>query len=321
VAILETILREEVGHVAIGSRWFDWCCAREGVEPGETFLQLLREVARGALRGPFNLEARRAAGFDDAEMHSWRRSPRVPDREAGMRRKSIADAAGAGAGCWRPAAAGRGGEGAVELARGPGQGGGDAADYEAARTAGNPRGGRGRGRQLREKYPDSSAAHELEPRWSDVRKARRRARDARLRGCGTTRPTRSAGHAALRLDLQPHRDLGDDQPAPCPDAQLVLRDHPEWGRSAYLLLAQSKFSCGKPCTLQLAFDDARAGNLAGQAGRLRQGPALFIEDEPRFIEGAARREASAAWCCRRAAAASARWCSKSAAIARALRQT
>jgi uncharacterized ferritin-like protein (DUF455 family) len=66
--ILRVILREEIGHVAIGTRWFEWCCAREGVEPRETFLALLREVARGAIRGPFNVEARRAAGFDDAEM-------------------------------------------------------------------------------------------------------------------------------------------------------------------------------------------------------------------------------------------------------------
>ena len=68
VAILQLILREEVAHVAIGTRWFEWCCAREGLEPGETFLALLREVARGALRGPFNLEARRAAGFGDTEL-------------------------------------------------------------------------------------------------------------------------------------------------------------------------------------------------------------------------------------------------------------
>jgi len=68
VAILETILREEVGHVAIGTRWFEYCCAQEGVEPEPTFLGLLRDVARGSLRGPFNVEARRAAGFGDAEM-------------------------------------------------------------------------------------------------------------------------------------------------------------------------------------------------------------------------------------------------------------
>jgi uncharacterized ferritin-like protein (DUF455 family) len=68
VAVLETILREEVGHVAIGTRWFAWCCAREGVEPESTFVELLRDEARGALRGPFNVEARRAAGFADTEM-------------------------------------------------------------------------------------------------------------------------------------------------------------------------------------------------------------------------------------------------------------
>ena len=68
VAVLETILREEVGHVAIGSRWFAWCCAREGLEPQDTFIALLRDVARGALRGPFNLEARRAAGFEASEL-------------------------------------------------------------------------------------------------------------------------------------------------------------------------------------------------------------------------------------------------------------
>ncbi len=68
VAVLEVILAEEVRHVAIGSRWFAWCCAREGVEPRATFLSLLRGNARGSLRGPFNLEARRAAGFDDDEL-------------------------------------------------------------------------------------------------------------------------------------------------------------------------------------------------------------------------------------------------------------
>jgi uncharacterized ferritin-like protein (DUF455 family) len=67
-AVLEVILAEEVGHVAIGSRWFAWCCARDGVEPGSTFIGLLRTVGRGSLRGPFNLSARRAAGFDEEEM-------------------------------------------------------------------------------------------------------------------------------------------------------------------------------------------------------------------------------------------------------------
>ncbi len=66
--ILEVILREEVAHVAAGSRWYHWCCEREGLAPGREFIRLVREVARSSVRGPFNREARAAAGFDDDEM-------------------------------------------------------------------------------------------------------------------------------------------------------------------------------------------------------------------------------------------------------------
>ena len=68
--ILEVILREEVAHVAAGSRWFRWFCEREGLEPHAEFRRLLREHAGGALHGPFNLEARLAAGFDEDELRS-----------------------------------------------------------------------------------------------------------------------------------------------------------------------------------------------------------------------------------------------------------
>ena len=68
VEILEVILREEVAHVAAGSHWFRWYCARAGVEPGLRFRELLDEYARSVLYGPFNLPARSEAGFDDGEL-------------------------------------------------------------------------------------------------------------------------------------------------------------------------------------------------------------------------------------------------------------
>ena len=68
VAILELILREEVAHVAAGSHWFRWYCERAGVEPGPKFRELLGEYARSVLYGPFNLQARSEAGFDDGEL-------------------------------------------------------------------------------------------------------------------------------------------------------------------------------------------------------------------------------------------------------------
>lgn len=66
--ILEMILRDEIGHVAAGSRWFRWYCAHESVEPEATFRRLLTEYGRGVLYGPFNLDARSAAGFSEAEL-------------------------------------------------------------------------------------------------------------------------------------------------------------------------------------------------------------------------------------------------------------
>ena len=66
--ILEVILAEEVAHVAAGSRWFRWCCERAGVAPEPRFRELLAEYARAVLHGPFNLDARSAAGFSDDEL-------------------------------------------------------------------------------------------------------------------------------------------------------------------------------------------------------------------------------------------------------------
>jgi uncharacterized ferritin-like protein (DUF455 family) len=66
--ILELILREEIAHVAAGSRWFRWYCERDGVDPRTRFHELLVEYAHGSLRGPFNRDARLEAGFDVVEL-------------------------------------------------------------------------------------------------------------------------------------------------------------------------------------------------------------------------------------------------------------
>jgi hypothetical protein len=70
------------------------------------------------------------------------------------------------------------------------------------------------------------------------------------------------------------------QPA---DAQLILRDHPDWGRSAYLLIHEAAFHCGKPCAMDIAFDDAAATRWSGKQADSGKGPALFINDDARFL--------------------------------------
>lgn len=66
--ILDIILRDEVGHVATGNHWYQRLCRERGVDPLATFEALAVEHRAPRLRGPFNLEARRAAGFEAAEL-------------------------------------------------------------------------------------------------------------------------------------------------------------------------------------------------------------------------------------------------------------
>jgi uncharacterized ferritin-like protein (DUF455 family) len=67
-AIMDIILREEIGHVEIGNRWYGHLCAQRGLEPVAAYGELATRYAAPALRGPFNLEARRLAGFTEAEL-------------------------------------------------------------------------------------------------------------------------------------------------------------------------------------------------------------------------------------------------------------
>ncbi|TGD62832.1 ferritin-like domain-containing protein [Tabrizicola sp. WMC-M-20] len=63
VAALEVIYAEEVGHVAYGSKWFNWLCGREGSDPKDVFHRLVRHYFHGTLKPPFNEEKRADAGL------------------------------------------------------------------------------------------------------------------------------------------------------------------------------------------------------------------------------------------------------------------
>jgi uncharacterized ferritin-like protein (DUF455 family) len=66
--ILDIILRDEIGHVAIGNHWFNWLCAQRGLEPIACYETLARQYSAPAMRKPLNIEARRKAGFTEEEL-------------------------------------------------------------------------------------------------------------------------------------------------------------------------------------------------------------------------------------------------------------
>ncbi|WP_439588268.1 ferritin-like domain-containing protein [Hydrogenophaga sp.] len=68
VDILDVILRDEIGHVAVGNRWYGWLCAQRGIEPLSHYRRLAREHSAPRLKPPFNDTARQAAGFSQAEL-------------------------------------------------------------------------------------------------------------------------------------------------------------------------------------------------------------------------------------------------------------
>lgn len=74
VAILDVILRDEIGHVGIGNRWYRYACERAGLDPLALYPSLVERYAAPRLRPPFNEAARRAAGFSQAEI-DWLTHP------------------------------------------------------------------------------------------------------------------------------------------------------------------------------------------------------------------------------------------------------
>ena len=68
VEILEIILNDEIGHVLIGNRWFNFLCANEGLSPIAAYRELAEKYRAPVLKGPFNMEARMQAGFTPEEL-------------------------------------------------------------------------------------------------------------------------------------------------------------------------------------------------------------------------------------------------------------
>ena len=70
-AILEVIFADEIKHLAVGLRWFEFLCAARNLCPHSTYREILDARFPGGLKAPFNLEARGAAGMGEPYMRPW----------------------------------------------------------------------------------------------------------------------------------------------------------------------------------------------------------------------------------------------------------
>jgi uncharacterized ferritin-like protein (DUF455 family) len=65
---LDVVYRDEVGHVAVGTRWFRIVCARDGLDPERRFLELARPFLPRRRTLALDVAGRRAAGFSEREL-------------------------------------------------------------------------------------------------------------------------------------------------------------------------------------------------------------------------------------------------------------
>ena len=68
VEILDVILRDEIGHVAIGNHWYRYLCSQRRLDPVAHYAVLAQQYDAPRIKGPLNLDARRMAGFEEAEL-------------------------------------------------------------------------------------------------------------------------------------------------------------------------------------------------------------------------------------------------------------
>lgn len=167
------------------------------------------------------------------------------------------------------------------------------AAYEAARADGDWEIAEARGDELRQRHGETAAAKTMRETLDAVRAEAEKMREQRrLVALWEYQSIPAAGGTQHTAAIYSHVEVdpeAEEGTAPMPDARLILRRHPEWGDSAYLVLTQKALECGPPCVLTIRFDGGEAQTYTGDPADTGTGPALFIEERDRFL--AAMREA------------------------------
>jgi hypothetical protein len=153
------------------------------------------------------------------------------------------------------------------------------AAFDAAVAAQNWSVAKAQGDVLLMQYPHTGAAQRVTAQMEAVRAkasaAREEARTAAL--WNYTRVAVDGGtQRAATIDSSQPVDVDGSGAKP---VQLVFRDHPSWGRSAYLVLQAGDFNCYGGCHVKVGVDDGAAVPMSASRPKTDEAIALFIEDE------------------------------------------
>ena len=132
---------------------------------------------------------------------------------------------------------------------------------------------------LIDQYPDSAAAKRVRAEYDAVKQkfddTREAARTAALWSYGT----QSVKGGLQRSSAVYAKDNVDVDGTGPTQVRLIFRDHPDWGRSSYLVLQNGDFNCYGGCRVQIKIDGKPAKSLPGSRPKTDEAIAMFIEDE------------------------------------------
>jgi len=138
---------------------------------------------------------------------------------------------------------------------------------------------RAHGNVLLDKYPDSAAAERIAAQHAEAVAKADTERESRRTAALWTYQRQPAGDGeqlTAALYSKEGVDVGD---GPAQPVRLIFRDHPEWGRSSYLVLAAGDFDCYGGCRVQVKLDDAAPRAMDASRPKTDEAIAMFIEDE------------------------------------------
>lgn len=159
------------------------------------------------------------------------------------------------------------GRAAEELAR----------QFDRQFAAGNWPLARAHGDVLIAQFPDTPAAKRIAARHAEARaKADAAQEDKRLAALWSyqSQPVGKGEQLSASIHARQPIATGGGQSRP----QLIFRDHPEWGRSSYLVLENGDFDCYGGCTVRVTLD-GKTRSMAASRPKTDEAIAMFVEDE------------------------------------------
>lgn len=138
------------------------------------------------------------------------------------------------------------------------------------------------------RYPGTRAADTVQAQMADLRPKAEAAREhERLAALWTYQRVAAGKGEQVTASIDSKNRIDSDGRGEHA-VQLIFRDHPGWGRSAYLVLQGGDFDCYGGCRLKVEVD-GKARTLPGSRPKTDQAIAMFIDDEKslwRMLDGA-----------------------------------